>query len=162
VCPVWVPCVAFPSGGGSSVGPSPLCGSPVWVPCVGLLGPLCVDPLCGSPVWVPCVGPSAHALRHVASTHVMSPARSHAPALFIYGCHHMAKVRIVSYLSLHKILFHSKALLLESIILFLPPPHLQSLPYCNTIARPLRNIRAPADLPLLCHIPYNISDDNIV
>jgi len=56
----------------------PLFGSPVWVPCVG---PLCVDPLCGSPVWVPCVGPSAHALRHVASTRVMSPARSHAPAL---------------------------------------------------------------------------------
>jgi len=40
VCSVWVPCVALPSGGGSSVGPSPLCGSPVWVPCVG--------PLCGS------------------------------------------------------------------------------------------------------------------
>jgi len=51
VCSVWVPCVALPSGGGSSVGPSPLCGSPVWVPCVG--------PLCGSPVWVPCVGPSS-------------------------------------------------------------------------------------------------------
>ena len=32
---VWVPCVALPSGGGSSVGASPLCGSPVWVPCVG-------------------------------------------------------------------------------------------------------------------------------
>ena len=63
---------------------------------------------------------------------------------------------------LHKILFHFKALLLESIILLLPPPHLQSLPYCNTIARPLRNIRAPADLPLLCHMPYNISDGNIV
>ena len=54
VCPVWVPCVALLSGGGSSVGPSPLCGSPVWVPCAG---PLCVGPLCGSPVWVPCVGP---------------------------------------------------------------------------------------------------------
>jgi len=55
VCSVWVPCVALPSGGGgSSMGPSPLCGSPVWVPCAG--------PLCGSPVWVPfvwvpCVGP---------------------------------------------------------------------------------------------------------
>jgi len=51
VCSVWVPCVALPSGGGSSVGPSPLCGFPLWVPCVG--------PLCGSPVWVPCVGTSA-------------------------------------------------------------------------------------------------------
>ena len=26
---VWVPCVTFPSGGGSSAGSSPLCGSPV-------------------------------------------------------------------------------------------------------------------------------------
>jgi len=61
VCSVWVPCVALPSGGGSSVGPSPLCGSPVWVPCAGPLcvGPLCGSPLCGSPVWVPCVGPSS-------------------------------------------------------------------------------------------------------
>ena len=64
--PVWVPCVG------------PLCGSPVWVPCVGPLcvGPLCVGLLCGSPVWVP----RPDALRHVASTRVMSPARSHAPA----------------------------------------------------------------------------------
>jgi len=29
VCSVWVPCVALPSGGGSSVGSFPLCGSPV-------------------------------------------------------------------------------------------------------------------------------------
>ena len=29
VCSVWVPWVALPSGGGSSVGSSPLCGSPV-------------------------------------------------------------------------------------------------------------------------------------
>jgi len=52
VCSVWVPCVALPSGGGSSVGPSPLCGSSVWVPCAGPLcvGPLCGSPLCGSPV----------------------------------------------------------------------------------------------------------------
>jgi len=64
VCPVWVPCV-----GPLCVGP--LCGSPVWIPCVG---PLCVGPLCGSPVWVP----RPVALRHVASTRVMSPARSHA------------------------------------------------------------------------------------
>jgi len=70
----------------------PLCGPPlrwwvlcgalpsVWVPCVG--------PLCGSPVWVPCVGPLWRylvALRHVASTRVMSPARSHAPAQNVLG-----------------------------------------------------------------------------
>jgi len=35
---------------------------------------------------------------------------------------------------------------------FLPPLHLQSLPYCNTIARPLRNIRPPPIPP----IPYII------
>jgi len=29
VCSAWVPCVALPSGGGSSAGSSPLCGSPV-------------------------------------------------------------------------------------------------------------------------------------
>ena len=46
VCSVWVPCVALPSGGGSSVGPSLLCGSPVRVPCAGPL-----------PKWVLCVGP---------------------------------------------------------------------------------------------------------
>ena len=28
MCSVWVPCVALPSGGGSSAGSSPLCGSP--------------------------------------------------------------------------------------------------------------------------------------
>ena len=66
VCPVWAPCVALPSGGGSSVGPSPLCGSPGWVPCVG---PLCGSSLCGSPVWVPCVGPST---RRVASCGIYS------------------------------------------------------------------------------------------
>ena len=66
----------------------PLCGSPVRFPCVGPLcgSPVrfpCVGPLCGSPVWVPCVGPlcgSLVVLRLVASTRVMSPARSHAPA----------------------------------------------------------------------------------
>jgi len=67
----WVLCGALPSLWVPCVGP--LCGSPVWVPCVG---PLCVGPLCGSPVWVP-----RRAAFHVASTRVMSPARSHAPAL---------------------------------------------------------------------------------
>jgi len=40
-------------------------------------------------------------------------------------------------------------------------PDLQSLPYCNTIARPLRNIRPPTDPFFLCHTPYNIGDGNI-
>jgi len=36
VCSVWVPCVALPSGGGSSAGSPPLCGSPVG----GVLSPV--------------------------------------------------------------------------------------------------------------------------
>jgi len=59
--------------------------------CVLCVGPLCGPPfrwwvLCGAllSVWVPCVGPlrgsSRRAAFHVASTRVMSPARSHAPA----------------------------------------------------------------------------------
>ena len=50
--------------------------------------------------------------------------------------------------SLYNILFHFKALLWESIILLLPSSHLQSPPYCITIARPLRNIRPPPTLLL--------------
>jgi len=64
--------------------------------------------------------------------------------------------------SLYKTLFQFKALVRESIILLLPPPHLQSLPDCNTIARPLRNIRLSTDPPFVCHAPYNIGDGNIV
>jgi len=76
----------------------PLCGPPlrwwvlygallsVLVPCVGLL---CVGPLCGSPVGVP-----RRAAFHVASTRVMPPARSHAPAL-IQSVPHRADVHIV-------------------------------------------------------------------
>ena len=42
------------------------------------------------------------------------------------------------------------------------PPHLQSLPYCNTIARPFRNIRPLTDPPCVWHKPYIIGDGNIV
>jgi len=42
------------------------------------------------------------------------------------------------------------------------PTRLQSLPYCITIARPLRNIRPPTAPPLLCHTPYDIGDGNSV
>jgi len=65
-------------------------------------------------------------------------------------------------ISLYKILFHLKALLWESFILALPSPHLQRLPYCNTIGRPLRNIRPATDPPCLCHAPYNIGHGNLV
>jgi len=52
--------------------------------------------------------------------------------------------------------------IVESIILLLPPLHLQRLPYCNTIVRPLRNIHPATDSSFLCHTPYNIDDGNIV
>jgi len=68
-------------------------------------------------------------------------------------------------LSLYKILVYLKVLWWESIILLLPPPLLQNLPYCNTIARPLRTVRPPTDPPpppLECHASYNICDVNIV
>ena len=45
---------------------------------------------------------------------------------------------------------------------FIAPPLLQSLPYCITIARPLRNIRPATDSFFLCNTPYNIGDGNIV
>ena len=66
-----------------------------------------------------------------------------------------------AHFSLYKILFHFKALFWQSIIL-LCPSQLKNLPYCITIARPLRNIRPPTDPYFLCHTPYNISDGNIV
>jgi len=60
-------------------------------------------------------------------------------------------------LYVYKILFHCKAFLCESIIILLLPPHqLQSLPYCNTIARPLRNIRPPLPAPPLYAIHHTI------
>jgi len=87
--PVW----PFPPVVGPLWGPplcvGPLCGSPVRVPC---MGPLCGSPLCGSPVWVPSVWVPRRAAFHVASTRVMSPARSHAPAqllpfaVCVYAC----------------------------------------------------------------------------
>ena len=63
----------------------------------------------------------------------------------------MAEVRV----GLYTILFHFKALLWEPIILACPP-HLQSLPYCNTIARLLRNIRPPPPPRCLCYMLYTI------
>ena len=87
-------------------------------------------------------------------------------------------------LSLYKILFHFKASVWESIILVLPPRHLQSLPYCSfsvgvyhpCIAPPppakptllqyyctlITQYTPPTDPPFLCDTPYNIGDGNIV
>jgi len=69
--PVWPS-----SGGGSSVGPSPLCWSPVWVPCVG--------PLCGSPVWVPCWVPRPVAPR-CCGIYSRDVSRSFTPPALIQG-----------------------------------------------------------------------------
>jgi len=67
-----------------------------------------------------------------------------------------------SLLSLNKILVYFRALLWESIIFVLLPPHLQSLPYCNTVSRPLRNILPLTDPSFVCHAPHNIVRGNIV
>ena len=45
---------------------------------------------------------------------------------------------------------------------FFAPPHQQSLPCCNTIARPLRNIRPASNPPFVCRAPYNIGNGIIV
>jgi len=45
---------------------------------------------------------------------------------------------------------------------FIAPPHLHSLPYCNAIARPLRNTGPSNDPPFVCHTSYNIGDGTIV
>jgi len=58
-------------------------------------------------------------------------------------------------------MLHCKALLWEFTTRVLPFPHLQRLPYCNIIARPLHNIRPATDPPFSCHTPYNIGDGNI-
>jgi len=44
----------------------------------------------------------------------------------------------------------------------IPAPDLQSLLYCNTIARPLGNIRSLTGPPFVCREPCNIGDGNIV
>jgi len=71
------------------------------------------------------------------------------------------RAAVVRKVGLYMILFYFTALLWESFIR-LCPPHLQNLPYCNTIARPLRNVRPPTDPPFVCQAPYNIGDGNIV
>jgi len=72
----------------------------------------------------------------------------------------------LAHLSLYKIVLYFTALAWESIMGVhhpcIAPPHLQSLRYCKTIARLLRNIRPPSDPPCVCHVPYNIGNNNIV
>jgi len=45
---------------------------------------------------------------------------------------------------------------------YILPARLHCPHCCNTIARLLGNIRPPLDLPLVCHTPYNIGNNNIV
>jgi len=118
-----------------------LCGSLCGLLLAALCGPLCGGPLlCG-----PLCGSSRCLL---------------LAAFCSAFLRHSFSVICLSFVSLHKILFYFKALLRESIILSLPSPHLQRLPYCNTIGRPLRNIRPATDPPCSCHTPYNIGDGN--
>jgi len=65
-------------------------------------------------------------------------------------------------ISLYIILFRFKALVVGVNHPLIAPPHLQSLPYCMTIARLLCNVRPPSAPPCVCHTPYNIADGNIV
>jgi len=61
------------------------------------------------------------------------------------------KDELGSNLAFERYCFNFK-LLWVAIILLLLPPHLQSLPYCNTIAGPLRNIPPP---PLPLYVIYH-------
>ena len=65
-------------------------------------------------------------------------------------------------LSFTRYCFTSEVFVHESILLSLAPSHLHYPHYCNTIARPLRNIRPATDPPFVCHTPYHIGDGNIV
>jgi len=64
-------------------------------------------------------------------------------------------------LGLYKIFVHFEAVVPEW---FLPlaPPHLHCPPYCNTLARLLRNVRTPPRPSFVCHTPYHIGNGNIV
>ena len=58
----------------------------------------------------------------------------------------------------YKIFFYLGSFVHESIVLsFLPPTWIS-----HTIARLLRNISPPLELPCVCHTPCNINDNNIV
>ena len=88
----------------------------------------------------------------MAAAPTMAWGRKGIPEGCVAGSRSIARLRKrwQRQVSLYKILFHFKALLWKSIILLLPlPPHLQSLPYCSTIARPLRNT-PPPHRTLLC------------
>jgi len=61
---------------------------------------------------------------------------------------HVRRPELQLQLSLYKILFYLKSFIVEVYYPLTPPPFLQRLPYCNTIARLLRKIRFPTDPPL--------------
>jgi len=169
VCSVWVPCVALPSGGGSSVGPSPLYGSPVSpvrVPCVG---PLCVGPLCGSPVWVPCVGPSSRCVpcgiysRDVSRSFTRSRSRLF-PSVVLAAGELLAAPAVAIGLGfgLYKIFVYFKADVHELTIIFSPPPTCIAHAGAILLDAYRTVYESPPDLPFVCYTPYNIGDTNIV
>jgi len=117
-----------------------LCGSPVG-PSPSVVGPLRGPPFCVGPLR----GPSGWGSSFGVLPSGIWPTRL---ARASFAC----REPTTTGLSLYKILFHFEPSLWESIIRVCPP-HLQRLPYCNTNARPLRNIRPPP--PPLC-MPYTI------
>ena len=90
-----------------------------------------------------------------AATHTRHKAKLGESLLLEVG---LSAPQACSRLSLYKILFYFNALWWESNLPFIAPPHLQSLPCCITIARPLRNIRPPTASFFLCNTPYNIGE----
>ena len=109
-------------------------------------------------------------LRGVASTHVERNYGDAFPLGWVW-----AQVCIDTYTGRERCVYLldvsiwplQDVVLLQSFVMgvnhpFIAPPHLQSLPYCNTTRRPLRNIRPPTDCSLLCHTPCTIGDGNIV
>jgi len=64
-------------------------------------------------------------------------------------------------LGLYTIFVYFKTVVHESIVHVSPPPlHCQH--NCNTIARPLCNVRSPPNPPFVCHTSYTIGFGNIL
>jgi len=122
--------------------------------------------------WRQAPPPAAHPL---AAVHLAKRATARALRTSLRGWHGLTEdeasarlqtslrlrraTLVRSILAFTRYCFTSKLLVWESIILLLPPTHAKP---CNTIARPMRNIRPPIDPPFLCHTPYNIGDGNLV
>ena len=65
-------------------------------------------------------------------------------------------VFLMSRLDLYKIFVYVKSFCARANHHFLAPPHLHCPHCCNTVTRPLRNIRSPPNPPFVCYTPYTI------